>query len=371
MPRKSRFTEKYIREAARRKGGDLVEIHYVNGRRKAKLICRRKHQWSITPYYIDKTWCLECSGSKKYTMDDIQSIADERSGTCLSVEYFNKNTLLTWKCKYNHIFELPLAYVIGKHKTWCPECDPTRKPSQKICNQLAGDQDGECLSEYVDSSSKMTWKCHRGHIWEAAYNTIQKGHWCPTCGYHAPSQDDVDQLAINKGGKCLSQYVCARDKMKWKCAKGHIWEATYANINNRSWCPKCRNKTEQYCRSILECIFQDEFPNYRPVWLKNSENYRLELDGYNKDLKIAFEYNGLQHYEVVNAWQMTEEKLAKIQEHDRIKVEECRKRNIILIVIPCFKKTKKEIREFIYSEIFDWTLDEYSDIDLPPHLCLD
>jgi len=89
-----------------------------------------------------------------------------------------------------------------------------------------------------------------------------------------------------------------------------------------------------------------------------------------KLLKIAFEYNGRQHYEIVEHWEGTAEKLAKQQEHDQIKIKECFKRGIILIVIPFTLKTKKEIREFIYNELSDWTLDDYSDSNLPPELII-
>ena len=40
-----------------------------------------------------------------------------------------------------------------------------------------------------------------------------------------------------KGGDCIStEYVKSRDKLKWKCKDGTIWETSYDNIRNGSWC---------------------------------------------------------------------------------------------------------------------------------------
>jgi hypothetical protein len=43
---------------------------------------------------------------------------------------------------------------------------------------------GKCLSdEYVSIITKMRWSCHKGHVWEVAFNGIKNmDNWCPTCG---------------------------------------------------------------------------------------------------------------------------------------------------------------------------------------------
>jgi hypothetical protein len=90
----------------------------------------------------------------------------------------------------------------------------------------------------------------------------------------------------------------------------------------------------------------------------------LELDGYNQDEKIAFEYNGIQHYEVATWWNNTEDDLIKQQLHDKIKVDKCDAKGVELFVIPYFK-TKKEIRTFILenlpNRILCWWSEKYLD----------
>nr|WNL49793.1 transmembrane domain containing protein [Marseillevirus sp.] len=55
-------------------------------------------------------------------------------------------------------------------------------------------------------------------------------------------------------------------------------------------------KHELRCRQILEEIYGQQFPSVRPDFLKNPKTGRnLELDCYNSNLKLALEYDGIQH----------------------------------------------------------------------------
>ena len=80
----------------------------------------------------------------------------------------------------------------------------------------------------------------------------------------------------------------------------------------------------------------------------SSDNTRLELDGYNENLAIAFEYNGKQHYERVPQWQ-TEEEFKRLQKTDKEKIELCKNKTIHLIVIPYTVKYN-DLYTYIYSK---------------------
>lgn len=115
---------------------------------------------------------------------------------------------------------------------------------------------GECLStEYINCDSKLEWRCSNNEhdVWMASYgNTVNKNHWCPECAKTRLSNQfklndaikRAKDYAKSKGGQCLStQYVNARKKLKWKCIKGHDWEAMYFSVvNNGSWCRECSNE---------------------------------------------------------------------------------------------------------------------------------
>ncbi|WP_410592287.1 zinc-ribbon domain-containing protein [Bacillus sp. SIMBA_074] len=47
-----------------------------------------------------------------------------------------------------------------------------------------------------------------------------------------------------RGGECLSiNYHSNGERLKWRCAKGHEWEATPNNIKSKGqWCPECNKE---------------------------------------------------------------------------------------------------------------------------------
>ena len=96
------------------------------------------------------------------------------------------------------------------------------------------------------------------------------------------------------------------------------------------------NKSEEKTRLIFERLFGVKFTKDRPDFLKRSNGRNLELDGYNKEMRLAFEYDGIQHYKFVPYFHRTYDNFIKQQERDREKDQMCRENGITLIRIPYF-----------------------------------
>lgn len=107
-----------------------------------------------------------------------------------------------------------------------------------------------------------------------------------------------------------------------------------------------RKVRENQCREIFERIFAPRrFPTARPPFLVNPSTGRcLELDGYNEDLALAFEYNGYQHYEYPNCFHRTRREFEDQLRRDQLKIELCRKQGVRLVSIP---HSEKDLEEFI------------------------
>lgn len=114
---------------------------------------------------------------------------------------------------------------------------------------------------------------------------------------------------------------------------------------------KIRGKFEGECRRIFEKHFRKPFPNTRPDFLKNPyTNHNLELDGYNPDLKIAFEYNGAQHVKPNSLFKMDQNDVRYQQFKDSLKNKLCQQHGIKLYVIPHtvpFKKLETFILDLL------------------------
>lgn len=95
------------------------------------------------------------------------------------------------------------------------------------------------------------------------------------------------------------------------------------------------SRKEYLCREIMEKIYQVPFEKAYPDFLRNPETGgQLELDIYNDNLKIAVEYNGIQHYRWPNFTRQSKEAFIAQVRRDNYKIEQCDKNNVYLIVVP-------------------------------------
>ena len=121
-------------------------------------------------------------------------------------------------------------------------------------------------------------------------------------------------------------------------AKLHQTLTSFANVSSsdtRMSTSSDRHRTEAMCRSLLESMLQMKLPKCRPKWLMNPTTRRaLELDMYNSDNRIAFEYDGAQHNVYVPHYHHNEHHFAYRKLLDRLKTELCREAGVLLIRIP-------------------------------------
>ena len=110
------------------------------------------------------------------------------------------------------------------------------------------------------------------------------------------------------------------------------------NKNSTSYPKAVRHdsKGELECRRIMEKLTQRPFVKARPQFMTNEvvDGSRMELDGYNADLKIAVEYNGRQHYEYTPYFHKSKEAFYTSKYRDKLKHDLCRKAGVKLIVVP-------------------------------------
>ena len=177
---------KILQQIALGKGGKCLSKNYLGAHIKLQFICKKGHKWKATPDKIKQgRWCPKCAIDKRakqrrLPIEDIQKIALEKGGWCLSEEYINAHTKLWFQCGESHIWDATPDSVKTRH--WCPYCSRNKKQTIEEMQQLAIDSGGKCLSEkYVNSLTKLKWQCEKGHIWDATPGHIKHGQWCPEC----------------------------------------------------------------------------------------------------------------------------------------------------------------------------------------------
>ncbi len=350
---KQRLSISKMKNIAMSRGGDCISTDYLNNRTKLRWVCSVGHEWDAVPSAVlQGSWCPFCAKKARLNIGVFQEIAKARGGECLSDVYENINRKLKWRCAAGHEWEAK-ADGVKNSGSWCPICASKRidNPIQYV-QELALIKGGRCLSEtYVDSKSKLLWECSLGHRWLATLNDVGQGAWSHDCGgSKALTLEAVRISAAEKGGECLSnEYLNSHTKMRWRCDKGHEWSATAGHIRSGGWCPVCSSgNSERICRAIFEQMFKKAFPKIKPFWLINSRGNRMELDGYCEDLKLAFEYHGAQHYKHNSFFHRDDNSLSLRRQDDLLKSNLCKMNGINLIEVPFFIAIS-DMPTFIYD----------------------
>ena len=121
--------------------------------------------------------------------------------------------------------------------------------------------------------------------------------------------------------------------------------------NGQSSQGKKESKGEAECRRVLQKIFGRPFLSQRPDFLRNpvtGGEFNLELDCYNSELKLAIEYNGIQHYKYVPYFHKNYEHFINQKYRDDMKRRMCKDNGIILIEVPYTVKLQ-DIEQYIIN----------------------
>ena len=86
---------------------------------------------------------------------------------------------------------------------------------------------------------------------------------------------------------------------------------------------------------MIEELFGVPFEKKRHDWIMGPKGRPLELDGYNKELKAAFEYNGIQHYQYHEFFHDGDpQEFVEEQAYDALKDRRCAEEGVALAWVP-------------------------------------
>lgn len=98
---------------------------------------------------------------------------------------------------------------------------------------------------------------------------------------------------------------------------------------------KARLLNESRMLRTVEAMFGKPFKKCRPEWLINpTTGRRLELDLFNEEIGIAFEYDGAQHHHYVPHYHASRDHFEYRQLLDKLKDRICKARGVVLVRIP-------------------------------------
>ena len=263
-----RLTLGQMQKVAESRGGRCLSQFYVSSASKLTWCCSAGHEWSATASQIRKGhWCPFCARVARLTLQEVQLIAARKEGQCLSLEYMDPAKPLRWKCAAGHEWQARGSSI--RAGRWCPVCAHNQELSLQEMQEIARERGGRCLSTvYENGHTPLIWECKLGHHWKAVPSRVKngsrrKGTWCPKCCslrrviHKKHFIEDMRDLAVSRAGRCLSaEYVGSKSKLLWQCAQRHRWQALPSSIKQGSWCPTCAIEPSRTCAR----------PGARSVW---------------------------------------------------------------------------------------------------------
>lgn len=260
-------------DLAEKNDGKCLSLEYIGANKDLWWKCKNEHLWKAAYCEINRgKWCKICS-SRKLTIEYVKNIAIERNGKCLSTIYINSKSDLEWECEFGHVWNAP--YDTIQKGSWCPDC---QKITIEDAQNLARSKGGECLSKgkFINCKSDLEWKCANNHQWLACYNNVRNKTWCFECSLNRKrlTLSEAKQLAANKNGKCLSEnYKNTKTNLMWQCEFNHIWEARLDHVKKNHWCPDCAGRRKLSIERFLDKVYlvHDDEYNYDKVVIIDSK----------------------------------------------------------------------------------------------------
>lgn len=302
---------------------------------------------------------------KALTLDFVKNFCNKKGGKCLSNEYINSYTKLSFECKRGHKWKARFDTLLY-YDCWCRKCQLIElhdKMYKTICKFVKSKNGTVLISrkDYINSNMLIPVRCKNGHTWNMNYgNSVILGRWCPICNggvlLNEHQKDKLRKEIISKLFSLkyslkspLSSIKSCESKFNVSCDKNHIFTTSLSRLRSSRRCPFCEDSVgERYFRLSMQKLFASDFNTVRPKWLKINQG-RCEIDGFNENLGLGFEYQGEQHFSKVDLFHRNKT-LEEIIETDRKKRIIFNKRGL-LILEPTYKLRLEDFDEFILKAV--------------------
>ena len=258
---------------------DYSEVIYINNKTKVKIICPNHDEFYIrvNDHINGSIGCAEC------TYDRFRKTKEE----------FIKESLLIHNYKYDY----------------------------------------SMVFDFKSNKEKVIIRCPNHGKFKQRVDMHLRGQGCNDCR-KVNFEDFIKECLIIHGGlydytKC--SFTKVSDKIIITCRKHGDFTQRASSHKEGQGCPVCRISTGE--SKVLKWL-KDNNINYKPQKTFEGCVYirELKFDFYLPDYNICIEYNGEQHYKIVDFWGGVDGLVAR-KKRDNIKKKYCLDNDIELLII--------------------------------------
>lgn len=183
---------------------------------------------------------------------------------------------------------------------------------------------------------------------------LRAGKGCKICGHEKTinkqrlTLEKVKLLLKEKNDNIeiiSNEYIDNNTKLLCRCKKcNYEWYISWGNLQSLKTCPKCMGSHGE--KEIINYFKKNNIPyKYQYRFDDCKDERTLPFDFYLPQYDLCIEYDGQLHYEsarYIKDEDIMDYKLKKQQEHDKIKDNYCKDKNIKLLRIPYWEFNKIE-----------------------------
>lgn len=263
---------------------------------KLSVICPSGHSYTVSKWRFSKgVGCGICKGKNKtHIFETFKKSAEQEGWQVLETEYQDQNKRIKMMSPDGVIKNVSML-------SWKRGIRKETKPRKMIKNRSIKDlklefsKEGYSLleSSYVSSTTKMSVRCPKGHIFKVHWN-----HWkssgvrCSYC-FGTPKVSEIDiqnHLETIKAGYKLirREKYGSRLYCVFLCDKGHEWSVSLSDFFTKKYrCSHCKPKSSKAELNLLEEI-KKHYPN-----AKKYKELGFEIDIFIPEINLGIEYCGL------------------------------------------------------------------------------
>lgn len=337
---------------------DYSLIEYNGAKSKIKIICPVHDTFIIrSDIFLNGNGCPKCSKEQKMKDNEIcfleksKKVHNDKYDYSL-VRYKNKSTKIKIICPTHGIFE---QYPIGHLYGGCKKCsdDKNRKTVNefiKQCIKIHGNKYDYSLVDYKRNDKKIKIICPIHGIFEQRASNHLNGQNCIKCENKnkRTNEEFIIESKKTHGDKydySLVDYTNNISKVKIICPVHGVFKQQPIKHIRGNGCPSCKeSKGEKVIRKILD--ENNIFYEYQKSF-KNCKHMKvLKFDFYIPHLNCCIEYDGEQHFSIVEKWGGFVGLESRIKK-DRIKDDFCKDNNIQLHRIRFDENVNEKMKELL------------------------
>lgn len=327
----------------------------------------------VTPNSIYKNQSNPIFSNKNpYTIYNIKRFLflNNISTVLLSAKYVNNTDDLEWRCECGNKFKAPWNRF-SQGQQLCKKCARRNFfliPIDKIKSDFAEKGYKLITTEPKTKKEKVEYICLKHEdkgiqsISLTKFYDAKQG--CKYCAIEKNAEirsidkDECEKITISKGLNYIDSYVeNGRTLIQFTCDKHIDKGLQYFSITQmrktRCGCKYCnmsKYTNEEKIDSLLKS-WNISFERQRSFHECRDKN-ALPFDFYIPEYNTLIEYQGEQHYKIIQRGSMSEddalENLALIQKHDKIKRDYCKINKINYIEIPYWEND--DIENYIFDK---------------------